>query len=44
MREEVAKLAYKYWQERQGRAGSPEEDWFRAEEVVRNRVKATMTA
>jgi Protein of unknown function (DUF2934) len=43
--EEVAKLAYQYWREREGvRDGSPEEDWFRAERVVRNRIKAVVTA
>ena len=44
IREEVVKLAYKYWLEREGVGGSPEEDWFRAEETVRNRLKATLTA
>jgi hypothetical protein len=31
-REEIAKLAYHYWLQREGRGeGSAEEDWFRAE-------------
>ena len=42
--EEVAKLAYQHWTEREGISGSPEEDWFRAEKVVRNRLKAALTA
>jgi len=29
--EQVARLAYSYWQERQCLYGSPEEDWLRAE-------------
>src|SRR5688500_14812422 len=33
--EEIAKLAYKYWLEREGVGGTPEEDWFRAEKSVR---------
>lgn len=41
--EEVAKLAYTYWQERNGLHGSPEEDWFRAEKFVRSRLKAMVT-
>ena len=30
----VARLAYKYWQERGRTLGSPEADWFRAEQAV----------
>ena len=41
--EEVAKLAYSYWQERNDVDGSPDEDWFRAEKFVRNRITATVT-
>jgi hypothetical protein len=34
-REEIAQLAYHYWMEREGRGtGSPEEDWFRAEQEL----------
>jgi Protein of unknown function (DUF2934) len=29
--EEVARLAYSYWQDRRRAEGSPEEDWLRAE-------------
>ena len=35
---EIAELAYRYWESRGGRGGSPWEDWFRAElELMRNR-------
>lgn len=33
--EAVAKLAYKYWEERGCEGGSPEEDWYRALEHLR---------
>jgi hypothetical protein len=33
--EKVAALAYQFWQERGCPEGSPDEDWFRAEEEVR---------
>ena len=37
-RDEIARLAYDYWLERQGRdGGSPEEDWSRAESELRGR-------
>lgn len=42
--QEVAKLAYQCWREREGVGGSPEEDWFRAEKIVRNRLNAALTA
>jgi hypothetical protein len=29
--EEIARLAYAYWEARRGEGGSPEEDWLRAE-------------
>jgi len=29
--EEIARLAYSYWEARGGQEGSPEEDWLRAE-------------
>jgi Protein of unknown function (DUF2934) len=32
--EEVARLAYSYWEARGCQGGSPEEDWFRAEESL----------
>ena len=31
----VALLAYPYWEERGRHGGSPEEDWFRAEQQLR---------
>jgi Protein of unknown function (DUF2934) len=34
---EVAMLAYPYWQERGSPIGSPEEDWFRAEQALQIR-------
>jgi hypothetical protein len=30
-REEIARLAYSYWEARGRQGGSPEEDWYRAE-------------
>ena len=42
--EEVARLAFSYWQARGCQGGSPEEDWFRAEQEVRNRSLAAQTA
>ena len=38
-RDEVARLAYSYWESRGGRGGSPEEDWFRAEQEVLSRIE-----
>ena len=35
--DEVAVLAYSYWEARGYQGGSAEEDWFRAEEEVRKR-------
>ena len=35
--EEVARLAYSYWEARGGNGGSPEEDWFQAEDELRLR-------
>jgi hypothetical protein len=29
--EQIARLAYSYWQDRRRAEGSPEEDWLRAE-------------
>jgi Protein of unknown function (DUF2934) len=35
---EIADLAYEYWEARGGQGGSPWEDWFRAEqELLRRR-------
>ena len=36
-REEVAKLAYSYWEARGCQGGSEEEDWLRAEIELRSR-------
>jgi hypothetical protein len=36
-REEMAALAYSYWEARGSQGGSPEEDWVRAEQELRNR-------
>jgi hypothetical protein len=33
--EEIARLAYLYWEARGCRGGSPWEDWFRAERELR---------
>jgi len=35
--DEVAALAYKLWQERGCPIGSDQEDWFRAEDELKNR-------
>ena len=32
---EIAALAYSYWEARGYQGGSPEEDWFRAEQELR---------
>ncbi len=34
----VAQLAYSYWEARGCEGGSPEEDWFRAEEELYGRM------
>ncbi len=34
--EDIARLAYSYWLERGGQGGSPEDDWLRAEQELRN--------
>ena len=36
--EEIALLAYMYWEARGRPADSPEEDWFRAEEEIRRQA------
>lgn len=36
-RDEIARLAYRYYLERGGEHGSDEEDWYRAEREIRNR-------
>ena len=35
--EEIARLAYSYWEARGGEGGSAEEDWLRAEQELRTR-------
>ena len=42
--EAIARLAYSYWEARGCQNGSPEEDWFRAEAELRNRLAAAATA
>jgi hypothetical protein len=38
--QQVAELAYSYWEARGGEGGSPWEDWFRAErELKRNQER-----
>lgn len=41
-RDEIARLAYSYWEARGGRDGSAEEDWYRAEQEHRRRRKASI--
>ena len=36
--EEVARLAHKFWKERGHRHGQHEEDWYRAEQVLRGKA------
>ena len=40
--EEIANLAYLYWEARGCQGGSPEEDWIRAEQELRTRISATL--
>jgi len=37
--ERIARLAYSYWEARGNPYGTPEEDWFRAEEEIRNQAE-----
>ena len=39
--EEIAQLAYSYWESRGYQGGSPEEDWLRAEQEIRQRILVT---
>ena len=39
--EEIAQLAYQYWQERGGPHGSPDEDWLRAEMALQKQATET---
>ena len=38
--EEIATLAFSYWEARGYQGGSPEDDWLRAESELRQRVSA----
>lgn len=40
-REQIAQLAYSYWQARGCPEGSPEEDWLRADAELRKRAAGT---
>ena len=42
--ETIATLAYFYWEARGCPHDSPDEDWFRAEAELRNRLAAAATA
>jgi len=42
--EEIAKLAYSYWESRGCQGGCPEEDWIRAEAELRNRSTSVAVA
>ncbi len=37
--DEVARLAYSYWEERGYQDGCPQEDWLRAEAELRQRLE-----
>ncbi|HUB77943.1 MAG TPA: DUF2934 domain-containing protein [Bryobacteraceae bacterium] len=43
-REEIARLAYSYWEARGYQSGSPEEDWLRAEQELTAGIAAAATA
>jgi hypothetical protein len=38
--DDIARLAYSYWEERGRQAGSSEQDWFRAEQELMRRSSA----
>jgi hypothetical protein len=42
--EKIARLAYSYWQVRGCPIGSPEEDWYRAENELRQPITAAAAA
>jgi hypothetical protein len=42
--EEIAALAYSYWEGRGRQGGCPEEDWLRAEEELRHRSASVAIA
>jgi hypothetical protein len=37
--EDIAQLAYSYWEARGGTGGSPWEDWFRAEQELKSKAE-----
>jgi len=39
--DEIAKLAYSYWQERGCQGGDPNEDWVRAESALKSMASAS---
>ena len=39
-RDEISLLAYSYWEARGCQGGSPEEDWYRAEQEIQRRKNA----
>jgi len=41
-REEIAALAYSFWEARGCQEGSPEQDWLRAEEELKTRVASAI--
>jgi hypothetical protein len=43
-RQEIAELAYQYWQHRGCPNGSSDEDWYRAEQALRDRSRFVATA
>ncbi len=42
--DEIARLAYSYWEARGHQGGSPEEDWVRAEQELLSQQAASATA
>jgi hypothetical protein len=42
--QEIAVLAYEFWQARGCPNGSPEEDWFRAEQELQSRKSKLISA
>ena len=43
-REEIAAVAFSYWQERARRGGSAEEDWLRAEQELKGKATGATNA
>lgn len=42
--EEIARLAHQNWQQRDCPIGTPEEDWFRAEEEIKQHLNEATAA